>query len=236
MFPTSASRGGVALNSLANGRIQRELGYDLFIQPAAGDAGGALGAAMLVHATRTGRRPEAPTTALLGRAFGDAEIDDALEAFQMTDVVRFDDEGELLRKTAELLAEGKVIGWFQGREEWGPRALGARSILADPTRSDMQRTINEKIKFREPFRPFAPAVFERTRRSLLRIARDRRTVAPGTLHAVGGPRAGGNARASARRDPCGRNRPAFNLSTGRGVGGFAVSSRPSPRVPAFPCC
>ncbi len=151
--------GGVALNSLANGRLIRERGYSLYIHPAAGDAGNALGAALALHhrdATAT-RVPPLPTCAL-GEEFDDAQIARAIAAsgFETVKVAGSDDE--LAAAVADLLAEGNVIGWLQGRAEWGPRALGRRSILANPTLPEMQRRVNEKIKFREPFRPFAPAV------------------------------------------------------------------------------
>ncbi|MBP2294308.1 carbamoyltransferase [Azospirillum rugosum] len=151
--------GGVALNSVANGRIQRELGCDLFVQPAAGDAGSALGAALLQwHATPGHPRTPPLTTAHLGAEFGEADILAAIEEAFLIPARIFDTTEELYDGVAERLAEGSVIGWFQGRAEWGPRALGARSILADPRRIDMKTIVNEKIKFREPFRPFAPSV------------------------------------------------------------------------------
>ncbi|MBF0269671.1 MAG: hypothetical protein HQL44_13890 [Alphaproteobacteria bacterium] len=151
--------GGVALNSLANGRIIRELGYPLYVHPAAGDAGGALGAA-LHHYVCTHRqpRPKPLTRAFLGKGYDDALIRDTLERSAVSSVSYVDDDEELLARTAKLLQDGHVVGWFQDRFEWGPRALGARSILGNPAISGMRRTINEKIKFREPFRPFAPAV------------------------------------------------------------------------------
>ncbi|MBF0284694.1 MAG: hypothetical protein HQL51_09565 [Magnetococcales bacterium] len=155
--------GGVALNSLANGRIQRELGLPLFVQPAAGDAGGAWGAAAHHHHHVLGHPRREPARsalagAALGRAFSPEELRAALGASGFHRVESFPDDAALVEETARRLAQGAVIGWFQGRSEWGPRALGQRSILADPTRPDMQRIVNERIKFREPFRPFAPAV------------------------------------------------------------------------------
>lgn len=151
--------GGVALNSLANGRIIRELGLPLYVHPAAGDAGGAVGAA-LSHYHRAGggqARRRALTSAYLGPAYTSDEIKTAIRDSGFDRVEHFDDDGALIERVARLLADGLVLGWFQGRSEWGPRALGSRSILADPTRPDMQRTVNERVKFREPFRPFAPA-------------------------------------------------------------------------------
>jgi carbamoyltransferase len=155
--------GGVALNCVANGRLLREGDFeDIWIQPAAGDAGGALGAALFVwhQLLDHPRRPEgrdAQHGSFLGPRFTTDEIERALGRQGATGR-RFDDETELLDHVAGLLAEGKVVGWFQGRMEFGPRALGARSILGDPRSPAMQATMNVKIKFRESFRPFAPAV------------------------------------------------------------------------------
>lgn len=151
--------GGVGLNSLANARIQRELGLELYVHPAAGDSGGALGAALFHHHRQPGARRTAPLTApYLGHAPDEAEIVDTFRRFRPRHVRGFDSDDELLDAVAGLLADGKVVGWSQGRFEWGPRALGARSILADPRRAEMQTVVNTKIKYREPFRPFAPAV------------------------------------------------------------------------------
>ncbi|QKS49092.1 hypothetical protein HUE56_00860 (plasmid) [Azospirillum oryzae] len=150
--------GGVALNSLANGRIIRELGLPLYVQPAAGDAGGAVGAALSYYHSASGGKGRRPlTSAFLGPAYTPDEIAAAIRDSGFEQVECFDDDDALIDRTAQLLADGLVLGWFQGRSEWGPRALGCRSILADPTRPDMQRAVNERIKFREPFRPFAPA-------------------------------------------------------------------------------
>jgi carbamoyltransferase len=155
--------GGVALNCVANGRLLREGDFeDLWIQPAAGDAGGALGAALFVwhQLLDHPRRPEGRDVqqgSFLGPHFSTEQVERAL-ARQGASGRRFDDEAELLDHVAGLLAEGKVVGWFQGRMEFGPRALGARSILGDPRSPAMQATMNLKIKFRESFRPFAPVV------------------------------------------------------------------------------
>ncbi len=156
--------GGVALNCVANGRILREGPFErLWIQPAAGDAGGALGAALFAHHQLFGGERVAAggrdrqRASLLGPAFGDGEIGRLLESEGVA-AQCLDDPETLAEAVAELLAAGKVVGWFQGRMEFGPRALGARSILADPRSADMQSTLNLKIKFRESFRPFAPAV------------------------------------------------------------------------------
>lgn len=152
--------GGVALNSLANGRLLRD-GMRLYVQPAAGDAGGALGAAAYHWHHTLGLPRIAPLADVsLGRAFDRAHVDDVLATCGFDIVFRLDDEDAFVEAVADLLAQGNVVGWVWGRSEWGPRALGHRSILADPTIDGMQRIINEKIKFREPFRPFAPAVTE----------------------------------------------------------------------------
>ena len=150
--------GGVALNSVANWRIRDETGFEnIFIQPAAGDSGGALGAAFYIENTILGgERRQVMKHALWGPEFTDDEIAAFVESegIESTHL----DEDEMLRQTAALIADGAVIGWFQGRMEFGPRALGARSILADPRREDTKERINRKVKFREWFRPFAPAV------------------------------------------------------------------------------
>jgi len=155
--------GGVALNCVANGNILRKGPFrKLFVQPAANDSGCALGAAALAYVDATGRRPqnEQLTHVYLGPAYDNNSIANILEAtsFKVMDY-RNDEEG-LLRKTARLLADGKVIGWFHGRMEFGPRSLGARSILADPRDPGMRDKINRMVKKREGFRPFAPAVLE----------------------------------------------------------------------------
>ncbi|WZO96916.1 carbamoyltransferase [Isosphaeraceae bacterium EP7] len=155
--------GGVALNCVANGRILRESGFDdLWIQPAAGDAGGALGAALfawhqLLDRPRVPNGRDAMRGSLLGPSYTTA---DCLARVELLGGVAqtFEDEAVLIAFVAGRLAEGKVVGWFQGRMEFGPRSLGARSILGDPRSPAMQSTMNLKIKFRESFRPFAPAV------------------------------------------------------------------------------
>ncbi len=155
--------GGVALNCVGNGRILREAGVeDLWIQPAAGDAGGALGAALwtwhgLLDKPRTALASDAQQGSRLGPAFGSDEVRALLER-EGARYERCADEGALCAQVAGLLAEGKVVGWFQGRLEYGPRALGGRSILADPRSPEMQSRVNQMVKFRESFRPFAPAV------------------------------------------------------------------------------
>jgi carbamoyltransferase len=157
--------GGVALNCVANGKLLREGPFDdLWIQPAAGDAGGALGAAYAAWYIWMGHERQAPLDgkdlmegALLGPEFIDADVRRLCTKFQAS-CIRYDDFDALCKDVADLLAQGQVVGWFQGRMEWGPRALGNRSILADPRNPEMQKRLNLKIKFREGFRPFAPSV------------------------------------------------------------------------------
>ena len=177
--------GGCAMNSVANGRVYRRSPYKrLYIQSAAGDAGGAIGAALHVWFNLTGkqiitsgikstplegdtdlRRP-VMDDAYLGPCYDVAHISDLLKeraddiAAGGCIVERFDDENERCRKAAEAIARGEVVGWFQGRMEWGPRALGNRSIVCDPRRADMKDILNLKIKRRESFRPFAPSVLK----------------------------------------------------------------------------
>jgi len=155
--------GGVALNCVGNGRILREGPFEhVWIQPAAGDAGGALGAAMLVwHQLLDNPRTPEPGGVQHASQFGPEFSDDAIEAFlQQQDAVyeRCDDDQALADRVAELIASDHVVGWMQGRMEFGPRALGARSILGDARSERMQSTMNLKIKFRESFRPFAPSI------------------------------------------------------------------------------
>ncbi len=156
--------GGVALNCVANGKILRDGKFDnIWIQPAAGDAGGAVGAALAAYyllggAGRTlNGAQDGMAGAFLGPSFDDTTTRERLVAEGACfDVV--EDEAALLDLTAQALADGHAVGWFQGRMEFGPRALGNRSILADPRSTEMQRILNLKVKYRESFRPFAPAV------------------------------------------------------------------------------
>ncbi|MEQ9310094.1 MAG: carbamoyltransferase [Balneolaceae bacterium] len=154
--------GGVALNCVANGKLQNEGIFDeVYIQPAAGDAGGAVGAALAAQYIYFGeeRVPDSPDSmqgAFLGPEYHSIDIERSLRKYKpafnkLTKV-------QLYSKVAEVLDEGNVVGWFQGRMEFGPRALGGRSIIADPRRTDMQKKLNLKIKYRESFRPFAPSV------------------------------------------------------------------------------
>lgn len=155
-LPRLVMAGGVALNCVANGRLARAGIFDeIFVQPAAGDNGASLGAALHVAHRRLGiPRGEPMRTAFVGPGFDESDTVDAarvrgLAAERPADVVE---------RTAELLAAGRIVGWMQGRMEYGPRALGNRSILADPTRPGMRDTVNRAVKFREAFRPFAPSV------------------------------------------------------------------------------
>jgi carbamoyltransferase len=155
--------GGVALNCVGNGRILREGPFEsIWIQPAAGDAGGALGAALFVWYQLLDR-PRKPSPddgqsgSLLGPAFGIDEVRNWLDA-QGAQYQELGNDEDLCRYVAKQIAAGQVVGWFQGRMEFGPRALGARSILADARLPQMQSLLNQKIKFRESFRPFAPAI------------------------------------------------------------------------------
>ena len=158
-LPRLCMAGGVALNSVANGRILRETPFEqLYVQPSAGDGGGAIGAALHVyHAVLGYSRKYVMEHAYLGEEHSEADI----KRFLDENRIRYEyleDDDRLISRVVDALQEGKVIGWYQGRFEWGPRALGNRSILADPRRADMKDIVNTKIKFREPYRPFAPSV------------------------------------------------------------------------------
>ena len=148
--------GGVAFNCVTNGRIHREGIFEqIYVQPAAGDAGGALGAAFFVEHCLLGRpRRYVMKTANLGPEYSNAQIEHELRVSK----ARYTRSSEIEMGTAKLLADGKIVGWFQGRMEFGPRALGCRSILADPTNPSMKDLVNRVVKHREDFRPFAPAV------------------------------------------------------------------------------
>lgn len=148
--------GGVALNSVANSRILNGSGrFDhIFVQPAANDAGGALGAALWAHHQLGGQRIPSMDHAFWGPSYSRDQI--RRDFVQQS--VDFAELAKPIETVARLIAEGAIVGWFQGRTEWGPRALGNRSILADPRRKDMKDTLNSRVKFRESFRPFAPAI------------------------------------------------------------------------------
>lgn len=151
--------GGVALNSVANARIQRETPFEqIYVQPAAGDSGGSVGAALYAHHMVLGQ----PRKFVMNHAYwGEEHSNGQIEKFLKEGGVRyerFENEDKLIERVVDRLQDGNVIGWVQGRFEWGPRALGNRSIIADPRRSDMKDIVNNKIKFREPYRPFAPSI------------------------------------------------------------------------------
>ncbi|RZB38077.1 MAG: carbamoyltransferase [Desulfobacteraceae bacterium Eth-SRB2] len=176
---TSSNRlvmaGGVALNCVANGKlIRRNIFEDIWIQPAAGDAGGALGAAYAAwHIGKEKNREIIPDQdsmegAYLGPEFSSVDVVRIARKYQ-TPFKYYSNFDELCKYVAELLAQGKIVGWFQGRMEYGPRALGNRSILGDPRHPEMQKRLNLKIKYREGFRPFAPSVLEEDTREYFEI-------------------------------------------------------------------
>jgi len=205
-----ALAGGCAMNSVANGKIYRNTPFkSVYVQPAAGDAGGAIGAAyaawfkLYPHA----RRGFVMNHAYWGPAFGENEISEVLrvrseELKEQECVIRRIETDELLcNQTAQAIADGKVIGWFQGRMEWGPRALGNRSILCDPRRGDMKDLLNKKIKRRESFRPFAPSIlrehvaewFEEDddvpfMMQVFQIRKEKRSLVPAVTHVDGSGR------------------------------------------------
>lgn len=153
--------GGVALNCVANGELLRDGRFEhIYIQPAAGDAGGALGAALVGYHLQFDRPREVNGDAMQGAYLGPGFSEEDIEARLTACGAHFErmDESSLTRSCARDLAEGEALGWFQGRMEFGPRALGNRSILGDPRSPSMQKTLNLKIKYRESFRPFAPSV------------------------------------------------------------------------------
>jgi len=168
--------GGVALNCVANGKILKEKIFEnIWIQPAAGDAGGSLGAALaLWHLEQNNPRKINPNDDMqgsyLGPEYSQKEIENELD--KIGAVYEIKNEPELLNQTAEDLSKGDAIGWFQGRMEFGPRALGARSILGDPRSELMQKNLNIKVKFRESFRPFAPSILREDLSEWFEISED----------------------------------------------------------------
>jgi carbamoyltransferase len=163
--PNIALAGGCAMNSVANGKIRRRTPYKrVYVQSAAGDAGGAIGAAFAVWHDQGGARRFVMDHAYWGPEYSKAEMEQLLDTSREQisnagcSIKNIDDEVKLCKRTSEAIAAGRVVGWFQGRMEWGPRALGNRSILCDPRRADMKEVLNAKIKRRESFRPFAPSV------------------------------------------------------------------------------
>ena len=161
-IPNLCMAGGVALNCVANGKILRDKAFkDIWIQPASGDAGGALGGALAVwHKELNNPRKinsnDSMQGSYLGPSYGQSFIENELQECG----AKFDSitEGQMIEHTAQALADGKAVGWFQDRMEFGPRSLGGRSILGDPRSEQMQKTLNLKVKYRESFRPFAPSV------------------------------------------------------------------------------
>jgi carbamoyltransferase len=188
--------GGVALNSVASGRLlDRRIFSSIWIQPAASDAGCSLGIPFYIwHELLGNPRAFVMEHAYWGPEYSQAEIQQAIDSSGLTSR-RVED---VARQTARLLSEGHVIGWYQGRMEWGPRALGNRSILADPRRADMKDVINSRIKFREPYRPFAPSVLEEDAEDyfhvtgpspfmtfVCRVREDRKDTIPAVTHVNG---------------------------------------------------
>jgi carbamoyltransferase len=162
-MPNLCLAGGVALNCVANGKVLRDRQFErIWVQPAAGDAGGALGAAYAAHALHAGRprylngAMDGMHGAYLGPAFSQPDVERRLKGVGARFYTLDDDA--LLERTVDALDAGHAVGWFQGRMEFGPRALGNRSILGDPRKPEMQKNLNLKIKYRESFRPFAPSV------------------------------------------------------------------------------
>jgi len=154
--------GGVGLNCVANGRLARESGFEnVWIQPAAGDDGIAIGCAYYGHLAIQGKpRPQAIKHAFYGKPYRDEEVKEAVNKRMVRLVSTATPSPDICKETAKILADGNIIGWFQGRSEFGPRALGNRSILADPRKAEMKDILNSRVKFRQPFRPFAPIVLK----------------------------------------------------------------------------
>ncbi|HZZ90522.1 MAG TPA: carbamoyltransferase C-terminal domain-containing protein, partial [Caulobacteraceae bacterium] len=203
-----ALAGGCAANSVANGKVRRQTAFRrVFVQSAAGDAGGALGAAYAVWRKLGASRAFVMEHAFWGPGFSDEALG-ALLATRAAELAaagcrmrRIADEAVLCHEIAAEVAAGKVVGWFQGRMEWGPRALGGRSIVCDPRRADMKQTLNAKIKRRESFRPFAPSVLDRSvgdwfeedddvpfMMQVFQVREDRRAAIPAVTHVDGSGR------------------------------------------------
>ena len=199
--------GGCAMNSVANGKIYHHTPFKkVYVQAAAGDAGGAIGAAAIVSA-RMHREPSRMDHAYWGPSFSNEDIGGVLTEYRSDIEARgcstryVADEDELCKNAAASIADGRVIGWFQGRMEWGPRALGNRSILCDPRRSDMKDILNTKIKRRESFRPFAPSILREAVRDwfetdddvpfmmqVFQIREPKRSIIPAVTHVDGSGR------------------------------------------------
>jgi carbamoyltransferase len=203
-----ALAGGCAMNSVANGKVRRVTPFRrVYVQAAAGDAGGAIGAAFTVWHKLGGKRSFRMDHAYWGPAFGAADIARVVDRHRSKlsatgcSIDEISDETVLCHRTAAAIADGKVVGWFQGRMEWGPRALGNRSILCDPRRGDMKALLNAKIKRRESFRPFAPSVLEDSvgewfeeddavpfMMQVFQIREDKRNLIPAVTHVDGSGR------------------------------------------------
>jgi carbamoyltransferase len=203
-----ALAGGCAANSVANGKVRRRTGFrHVYVQAAAGDAGGAIGAAFVVWHKHHKLRSFVMDHAFWGPEFGVSEIAALLNAERSQieaagcSIAEYASDLELCSVVAKHIADGKVIGWFQGRMEWGPRALGNRSIVCDPRRADMKALLNAKIKRRESFRPFAPSILEEEVSSwfeeddavpfmmqVFQIREERRTQIPAVTHVDGSGR------------------------------------------------
>jgi len=203
-----ALAGGCAMNSVANGKVRRRTAFQrVYVQAAAGDAGGAIGAAYAVWHEVGGTRGFVMDHAYWGPQFQRDDIVSLLaeEKSQIAEagcrIEEIPAEGELCRRVAAAIADGKVVGWFQGRMEWGPRALGNRSIVCDPRRADMKALLNAKIKRRESFRPFAPSVLEESvadwfeeddavpfMMQVFQIRKDKRQLIPAVTHVDGSGR------------------------------------------------
>ena len=202
--PNLALAGGCAMNSVANGKIFDNTPFkEVYIQPAAGDAGGAIGAAYYVWNQTLGKkRSFILKSPYLGPEFSTSSIKTLLnkrrEDLKTVTIEEIDDEVILCAKTAQEIAKGEIVGWFQGRLEWGSRALGNRSILGDPRRHDMKEILNEKIKRRESFRPFAPSILEEATGDyfetdypdpfmlkVFKVQPDKRTLIPAVTHIDG---------------------------------------------------
>jgi carbamoyltransferase len=197
------------MNSVANGKIFDKTPFqEIYIQAAAGDAGGALGAAFYVwHEVLGHDRNFVMETSYWGPQFSETDLGNELRTKsdelkkQGCEIICIEDEKDLCQKTASEIAAGKVVGWFQGRMEWGPRALGNRSIVVDPRRAEMKDVLNARIKRREPFRPFAPSILlEKTREyfekdypdpfmiKVYPIRPEKRSVIPAVTHVDGSGR------------------------------------------------
>jgi carbamoyltransferase len=207
-FSDLALAGGCAMNSVANGKVRRVTPFRrVYVQAAAGDAGGAIGSAFAIWHKLKGKRHFVMDHAYWGPAFNGTEIGSLLTehreqiAAAGCSVEDFREETALCRRTAAAIANGNVVGWFQGRMEWGPRALGNRSILCDPRRADMKALLNAKIKRRESFRPFAPSILEEAvpewfeesdavpfMMQVFQIRQEKRAVIPSVTHVDGSGR------------------------------------------------